>query len=346
MQGVFGLTLKGVELLFSGLGSLDVQGWPEPITANNISRILKESWNPPQDITSSWEKLKDWQENRKQFVDVILHTAMEKLLAGKANWRQLGQGMIDALNQRQLMIYTIPEANKLKQMGWDGSVRSSAGDFLMVVDANVGFNKVNSIINESVNYQIKLLPDGTGHAVVGLKYENQGTSTNILCTQKVIYDENITYEKMMQECYYDYLRLIVPRGSKLVQATAHPAPGKYFLSGVAVDGEAMTLQDGLSDRTVFGQFFVVEYGKQLLARLEYDLPVVVRGAARQKRYVLLLQKQPGTDAMHVKVELTIPAGARLVSTNLKPATRSSDTLEFDLLMDIDRQLEVVYVLAQ
>ena len=41
LQGVFGLTLKGVELLFSGLGSLDVQGWSEPITSNNISRIFK-----------------------------------------------------------------------------------------------------------------------------------------------------------------------------------------------------------------------------------------------------------------------------------------------------------------
>ncbi len=345
LDGVFGLTLKGVELLFSGLGSLDVQGWPESITSDNISRILKESWNPPQDISNNWEELRDWRLNRKQFVDVILHTAMEKLLAGKANWRQLGQGMIDALNQRQLMIYTIPEANELKQLGWDGSVLSSAGDFLMVVDANVGFNKVNSIIKESVNYQIKLLPDGTGHAVVELNYEPQGASTNIPCSQKVIYDENITYEKMMQECYYDYLRLIVPRGSRLVQATAHPSPGKYFLSGVSADGEAVTLQDGINDQTVFAQFFVVEYGKQLLTRLEYDLPVIVRDAARQKRYILLLQKQPGTDAMQVNVKLIIPTGARLVSTNLKPDISSGDTLEFDLRLNIDQQLEVAYELA-
>jgi hypothetical protein len=332
-------------LLFSGLGSLDVQGWPEPITSNNISRILKESWNPPQDISNNWEELRAWRLNRKQFVEVILHTAMDKLLAGEADWRQLGQGIIDALNQRQLMIYSIPEANELKQLGWDGSLRSSAGDFLMIVDANVGFNKVNSIINESANYQVRISPDGTGHAVVELTYEHQGTGTNVHCTQMVVYDENITYEKMMQECYYDYLRLIVPLGSKLIQAIAHPAPGEYFLNGLTADGEATTLQDGLHDWTVFGQFFVVDYGKQLLTRLEYDLPVVVRDAARQKRYTLLLQKQPGTDAMRVNIKMTLPAGTRLVSTSLKPVTSSRDTLEFEVHLDIDRQLEVVYAPA-
>ena len=163
--------------------------------------------------------------------------------------------------------------------------------------------------------------------------------------QRVIYDENITYDKMMQECYFDYLRLIVPHGSKLIEGLAHPAPGKYFLSGLEADGKAVTLQEGLNDWTVFGQFFVVEYGKQLLTWLEYDLPVVVRDAARQKQYVLLLQKQPGTDAMQVNVKLTLPVGARLVSTNFIPATRSGDTLEFDLHLEVDQQLEVVYVPA-
>jgi hypothetical protein len=346
VEGVFGLTLKGVEMLFSGLGPLNVQGWPEPITSDNISRILKDSWNPPQDISNNWEELRDWRLNRKQFVEVILHTAMEKLLAGEVNWKQLGQGMINALKQRQLMIYTIPEANELKQLGWDGSLRTSVGDYLMVVDANVGFNKVNPIINESANYQVRLLQDGTGLALLELNYVHQGTGSNVVCTQKIIYDENITYDKMVQQCYYDYMRLIVPHGSKLIDALAIPTPGKYLLNGLNADGKAVELQDGLNDWTVFGQFFVVDYAKQLLTRLEYDLPVVVRDAGRQKRYTLLLQKQPGTEGMQVSVKLTLPVGAKLVSTNLKPDNRSGNTLEFIVHLNADQQLEVAYVPAK
>jgi len=137
----------------------------------------------------------------------------------------------------------------------------------------------------------------------------------------------------------------VPRGSRLNNATAHPVPGNYLLSGVAADGKAKTLQDDLDDRTMFGQFFLVEYGKQLQTRFEYNLPVVVTDAAGQKRYALLLQKQSGTDAMPVKVKLTLPARARLVSASPSPTVQSGAVLEFDLRLDVDQQIEVVYALA-
>ena len=274
-----------------------------------------------------------------------MHAALDKLLAGKANWTKLAQETIDTLNQRQLMIYTVPEADVLRQLRWDGALRSSAGDYLMVVDANVGFDKTNLFVSESLNYQVTLLPDGTGHAVVELDYVQQGTGTDVVCTQIVRYDKNVTYDKLTHTCYYDYLRLIVPRDSQLRAATAHPVPGKYLLSGVAADGNAETLHDDLHDRTIFGQFFVVEYGKQLPTHFEYDLPVVVTDAAGQKRYTLLLQKQSGTDAMPVKVKLTLPAQARLVSASPSPSAQSGTVLEFDLRLDVDRQIEVVYALT-
>ena len=180
---------------------------------------------------------------------------------------------------------------------------------------------------------------------MGLDYAHQGTRTDVVCTQVVPYDKNVTYDKLTHTCYYDYLRLVVPRGSQLREAIAHPVPGKYLLSGLVTDGKAETLRDNPTGWTMFGQFFLVEYGKQLLTRFEYDLPVVVTDAAGQKRYVLLLQKQSGTDAMPVKVKLTLPAGARLVSVSPSPTLQSGAVLEFGLRLDVDRQIEVVYALA-
>jgi len=344
VDGVIGVNLKGIEMLIAGLEPLDVTGLPEPVTSANISQVLRETWNPSGDIGSSadwWS----WYSTRKQFIGVAMRAAMDKLLAGKANWTQLGLGTVDALNQRQLMIYTSLEADTLRQLRWDGALRPSVGDYLMVVDANLGFNKTNILVSESLNYQVTLLPDGTGRAVVGLNYAHQGTRTDIVCTQIVPYDANVTYDKLTQGCYFDYLRLVVPRGSQLREATAHPVLAKYLLSGMAADGKTETLQDDPPGWTMFGQFFVVEYGKQLLTRFEYDLPVVVTDAAGQKRYVLLLQKQSGTDAMPVKVKLTLPAGARLVSVSPSPTVQSGAVLEFDLRLDVDRQIEVVYALA-
>jgi hypothetical protein len=345
VDGVIGLTLKGVQILIVGMGPLDVPGLSEPVTAANVSKILQETWNPSQDIGHSSADWWSWYSTRKQSLGTIMDAAMDKLLTGKVNWTQLSQGMIEAFSQRQLMLYTSQEADGLKQLNWDGALRSSSGDYLMVVDTNVGFNKVNVLVRENLNYQITLLPDGTGRAVVELDYAHQGTRTDIHCTQVIPYDQNITYDKLIHTCYYDYLRLIVPHGSQLEEATAHVVPGNYMLSGVAADGKAETLQDDLRDWTTFGQFFVVEYGQPLLTRFEYNLPDVVTDVAGQKRYTLLLQKQPGTDAIPVKVELTLPAQARLVSSIPNPTVQSGTTLEFDLRLDVDRQIEVIYALA-
>jgi hypothetical protein len=345
VYGVIGVNLKGVEMLIAGLEPLDVPGLPEPVTAANVSNILRETWNPSQDTSSSSADWWSWYSTRKQFIGATMRAAIDKLLAGKANWKQLGLETIDTFSQRQLTIYTSPEADMLRQLRWDGALRSTLGDYLMVVDANVGFNKVNPLISESANYQVALLADGTGRAVVELNYAHQGTRPNVDCTQLIQYGKNFTYDKLTHTCYYDFLRLVVPRGSQLREATAHPVPGKYLLSGVVTDGKAETLRDDPSGWTMFGQFFVVEYGKQLQTRFEYDLPVVVTDAAGQKRYALLLQKQSGTDAMPVKVKLTLPARARLVSASPSPTVQSGAVLEFDLRLDVDRQIEVVYALA-
>lgn len=345
VDGVIGLNLKGIEMLVAGLEPLDVPGLPEPLTAANVVQILRESWNPSQNISLSSADWWAWYSTRKQFIGVVMHAAIDKILAGKANWKQLGLETMDAFRQRQLMIYTSPEADVLRQLRWDGALRSSVGDYLMVVDANVGFNKTNVLVSESLNYQVTLQPDGTGRAVVALNYAHQGTRTDVVCTQIIPYDQNVTYDKMIQTCYYDFLRLVVPPGSQLREATAQPVPGKYLLSGTASDGKAETLDDHPSSWTMFGQFFVVEYGKQLLTRFEYDLPVVVADAAGLKRYGLILQKQPGTDGMPVKVNLTLPAQARLISASPSPTIQSGAVLEFDLQLDEDQQIEVIYALA-
>jgi hypothetical protein len=46
------------------------------------------------------------------------------------------------------------------------------------------------------------------------------------------------YEQMMDRCYWDYLRVYVPQGSRLLDATRIPVPGEVLFSGEGESGGA------------------------------------------------------------------------------------------------------------
>jgi hypothetical protein len=341
IYGVIGINQKLVQTLIPALEPLTVEGMPEPLTAANAEEMFREAWGPAKgDNTTAWIY------SRKMFVGATVRAMMDRLTSGGVNWTRLGQGMFDALRQRQVMIYsTGPEAAELAHVRWDGAVRSDRGDFLMLADANVGYGKVNPLIDQRVDYSVTLQPDGSGHATVTVDYRHLGTQSGVICNPAVAYDANVTYDKMMQRCYFDYLRLMMPQGSRLVSSTERTVPGAYLLSGKSADGKA-TLQPDEAGRSVIGQFFAVEYGQSLQTRIEYDLPVVVVSTAGHQRYLLTLQKQSGTGDLPFRVRLMLPSGARPIETVPRPTAQSGVALEFNLKLDTDQQILVDYVLAR
>jgi len=342
IDGVIGINLKTIQILMPGLEPLQVEGFAEPVTAENVIRLLQEAWNPNLNAPDAPKSAGDWIMTRKRFASAFARAAMDKVLSGKANWSRLGLGTINAIRQRQITLYIIGQESALvAKLGWDGALLPNDGDYLMVVDSNIGYSKANAIVSEQVDYRVSLAPSGTGRAVVTITYMHQGKQSGVICTPQVPYDASITYEKMIHRCYLDYLRLYVPPGSKLRTATAHLVPGEYLLSGKPADGKAETLAEEVN-RTVFGQFFVVEYGKQLQTRFEYDLPVVIKDVDTGKQYTLSFQKQSGTDAMPVKVILTLPPGAQIISAVPSPTAQTTDTLEFALQLDSDQQVRVIF----
>ncbi|MEI7556934.1 hypothetical protein [Candidatus Chlorohelix sp.] len=83
-----------------------------------------------------------------------------------------------------------------------------------------------------------------------------------------------SYESMMAGCYWDYLRVYVPEGSQLLDSSD-------FIS------------DGSTVETLS------EAGKTATIMFSYRLPL---GVEVDNQYRLLVQKQPGTDAIPLKVE--------------------------------------------
>ncbi|GAB4482561.1 MAG: hypothetical protein OHK0031_05210 [Anaerolineales bacterium] len=341
IDGVIAINTEGMQRLMAGLEPLLPSETVQPVTSANLSQILREAWNPPADLPPGDAAFQGWLANRKQFLGIVLRAALEKLMSGDVHWNSLIFGALDALEQRHLLLYSAAEADLLHQTGWDGGLRSAPGDFLMTVDANLGFSKSNALMKKTLSYQVALQPDGSARAVLDLRYTHTGTQKDLACTQVFHYDRSVTYQKMLQRCYFDYLRVLTPTGSQLLQASPRPVPGNYLLSGQSSDGQASLLEGELPGWTVFGQFFVVENGKTLQTRLEYRLPQVAAQENGQWRYRLFLQKQAGAPALPLKIQIVLPPGARLISSQPEAGT----ALEFDLTLDADQEIDILYALA-
>ena len=340
VDGVVALDQYVLELLMTGLGEVHVPGAAEPATTSNIRQFMRAAWNPGDaGITAEWVA------NRKQFIGQLAAAILDRVEhdPGSVDWVQMAKAMYGALEGRHLLIYVDDArvAAALARVGWDGAVRESEGDYLMVVDANLGFGKVAPLINESVDYRVVLHADDTASAELSVTYTHQGTREGVRCQHPLPYTAGLTYEAMMHRCYYDYLRVYTPEGSVLQAATPHPTPGEYLLRGEPDDGQAATLSDE-AGKAVFGQFFVVEYGQTLTTTFEYDLPPVARSNGGQHHYQLAIQKQPGTDSTPVSVAVVLPPDAQFVTSTPPPQRLDAGILAFDLALDTDLIVEVIY----
>jgi hypothetical protein len=339
VDGVIALDQHAVELLLSGLGKVYLPGVEEPVTSVNVRQFMQEAWNP--DASDDTRK---WWPNRKEFMGQLASAILQRVEAdpGSVAWVQIAQGLYQALSERHLLIFArdADVEQALARIGWDGSLRESAGDYLMIVDANLGFGKVNTLIDQQIDHQVTLNTDGTASSELTVTYKHQGQREDIHCEHLPRYTMDVTYEALIHRCYYDYLRAYVPSGGVLQAATYHPTPGEYLVTGEPTDGQATTSIE--MGKTVFSQFFVVEYGQTLTTRFEYDLPQVIQSNSQHHSYTLLIQKQAGTSATPVSLTVVLPPGTELLTATPSPRLVDDATLMFELKLETDIEIEVVY----
>ena len=311
MDGVIAVNQSALRLLLKVTGPLSLPDAPEPVTADNVEDYMRAAWSPASGQGASGA----WFQHRKDFIPRLAAAIVDRLpgldlSAVEAAARQ-------ALAERQVLIWLKEPraAAALAELGWDGALVPGAGDYLMVVDANVGFNKVNAVVQTQITYTVNLSAPQTPTAVVTVEHFNPAQGA-LPCRQKVDYSQDniATYSDLIQRCYWDYLRVYQPAGAGLQSASLQAVPGEWMLSGQAVSGTVDVAAEagGLQS---FGTLTVVPFGQRQVVSLAYGLPAeVAQAASRQSVYRLHVQKQPGALAALV-VQVQLPAGATLTSAS-------------------------------
>jgi len=337
-DGLVALDLAAVQLLVGAVGPLQVEGIDEPVTGANVLDIIQAQWGSSANKTEG-----DWWLHRKDFMGQIASAAMQQLMTGQnLQPAKLAQALKQALDEKHILLYLDdPQAAGLTRgRNWDGAVAtpSTPSDQLLVVDSNVGFNKVDVNITRSIRYRVDLSDNEGPRAQLTLTYQNRGTQPVDDCTQKSNYGD--TYADMIERCYWDYLRIYVPAGSKLLAGPGVPLPPGSMLAHMADPLPSPPISPTLStgDREVWTTLFDLEpTGKRTLT-FDYQLPgdVLEHGADGLMTYRLRVQKQPGTGATPLRVEIALPPGAEL----LEAMPAEMPVLSTDLR--VDREFVIVW----
>jgi hypothetical protein len=291
LDGVIAVDLTTLQLLLQALGPIQVPGYDQPVSSGNLQDMIMSYWEAPR-VSAPGKEGTDWWFHRKDFaadlmgamlVHVMDRTTPEDLIG-------LAQALARALHERHMLIYSHEPRSQalLSELGWDGALRPSDGDYVMIVDSNVGFNKVNPNIEQTADYHIVLERPGEATATLTLTYRHRVQKPMPACVHESRYGDD--YADLLERCYWDYLRVYIPAGSKLLDV-------------VGADGPVTTYEE--SGRTVIATSFLLETAQARQIRVTYrpNLPDDLGS-----RYFLLVQKQPGTDALPLRVRVVPPNG--------------------------------------
>jgi hypothetical protein len=197
-------------------------------------------------------------------------------------------------------------------------------------------------VKTSLEYQVSIEDDESLSSRLVVTYQNHSSGPET-CVQEAAYPP--TYEEMMEGCYWNYLRIYVPEESELTQGPPLTLPEGSLRAredgtgGAPLDTEVGPPESG---KTVYGAFFVVAPGESREMAFEYRLPSPVLGDEDGATYRLLVQKQPGTRAVPLRVEVKLPSGSAVVSTSPEARAVSSGSVVFDSNLSEDREFEVTF----
>lgn len=297
VDGVVAFDQSLLEKVLSVLGPLDVPSFQERVDASNVVAVM-EAYAHPTGYKEGYvgEDVKRVNDpDRKAFIRELASVLLERAQQlDPIRAVQMGRVLKEALDQKHLLLYSNdPQAAEaLQELGLDGAVHHpSAGDFLMVVETNVGFSKANRYVDRSLDYQLTLGPGFTPvQAAVTVTYRNRNDALARHCAADVV-----DYYTADDSCYKSYVRVYTP-------------PGTVPLGASGLEGALEWFQEG--ENTVLAGLVVLPPGASKQVRFTYVPPrsVVLRGPERS--YQLYLQKQPGTDALPTTITLFCPGGGR------------------------------------
>lgn len=265
-DGVFAINAVVLNHILEVTGPIKVQGSSTIYSSENAVSVLQEQVEKPYLLNPDLDT-----QNRKWIMKRLAQALLEELKSFD-NIPKLVDFSLNELREKNIMLnFSDSEIQKLvEEVGWGGAVnREWEGDYLMLVDANLGAFKSDYYVKRSIEYFVDLTLEKP--------------------TAELIYNYNhtATQGNWRTSDYHSYLRAYAPKGSVLLERemVGYPVTNEDF------------------NKTYFAVWVDVLINRQTRGRLKYELPESIRS-----NYKLLIQKQSGLEDIPVKVVIKTEEG--------------------------------------
>ena len=285
LDGVIAVDQAFIKSLLEITGPVEAEG--DLYTPENLDDLLHEK------VEISFEADGRTNASRKEIIGNLAGVLIDKILTlPKTQWGTAFEVVLRDLDQKSILLYFEDPASQDQavKLGWAGAILDGyQGDYLMVVDSNLGAKKTDRVMKRNFTQELRKKDDN--YIVdLTLNYQNDG------------------FFDFFTTRYNSYTRIYVPRGSQLIDSNGFRTHDRN-IGGELV--QAATTQDEVSNRTVFEGFISIEPQTSEDITLQYKLPQHIADQIEAGEYSFYWQKQPGTE--DVFTSSTLEFGARVDS---------------------------------
>jgi hypothetical protein len=291
VDGVIALTPVVIEQLLKLTGPIEMPEYEVTLTPENFVELIQykvevdydKELNRPKKILADFAP---------KFIQALTQLSSKKQ-------KQALEIIFDCLKEKHILIYFVDNnlEKLVQEQGWGGEILKANKDYLSVVSSNINGYKTDRVVEETIEHQTEIQPDGSIIDTLTITRQHKGG--------------HLEYD-WWNRVNSNYLRVYLPKGSQLLSAhgqtlETYLPPIDYQEQGFRPDPLVKSIEDKMvidqttgthifeeNGKTVFGNWVYVSPGETVKITYQYKLPFKVDLTKSADSYSLLVQKQSGS----------------------------------------------------
>ena len=306
VDGVIAITPTVMQKLLTITGPITMEEYDTVLTADNFT----------QNIQYKVEEDYDKKENKpKKILSDLAPIVLNKIFSS-SDAKTIAKSinvLSELLKEKQILFYSNNDDLQeiISKLDWSGEVLQTQKDYLSVINTNINGYKTDGVVSENINHQVDILENGNVVDTVTITRKHDGGNKKYEWWNKV---------------NADYMRVYVPKGSKLLEAEGQTReidkpPVNYsalnFKKDIDVEQEEKKIEIDKTTgtrvynefgKTVFANWVYVSPQEKVVVKYKYLLPFKLsfNGEKITDSYSILTQKQSGSFGSDYNLQINYP----------------------------------------